>query len=272
MADSLSWTKPRGQLPRAVTPNLFWTGGCSKSTYQGHQVHGSFSCYLVKGSEKTVLVDTGHPMHWHKLQKDVEEFLDGRPLDYVFATHTEMPHSGLIAHWLEKYPNAVAVGDLRDFDMYYPAVADRRRNVAIGDHLDLGDRKLIFVPAIWRDIRNSLWAYDTGDRVLFVADGCSYLHYHLSGACDHLTSEHEPPDLQLIRFFNERALHWTNYVDTSVTFPEIDELLEDLNVRMVATAHGGIIDTLDEIMPLIKKSMLLGAMEAPPPTPKTAGA
>jgi hypothetical protein len=32
-----AWTrdKPTGELPRVVTPNLLWTGGCLSIEYQG---------------------------------------------------------------------------------------------------------------------------------------------------------------------------------------------------------------------------------------------
>src|SRR5690242_17886329 len=46
--------KPRGELPRVVTPNLLWTGGCLSIEYQGELAHGHFSTYLVLGSEKSM--------------------------------------------------------------------------------------------------------------------------------------------------------------------------------------------------------------------------
>ena len=156
------WTrkKPTGALPRVVTPNLLWTGGCLSIEYQGELAHGHFSTYVVLGSEKSILVDTGHASHWNAAEKHVEEFLNGRPLDYVFPTHAEFPHGGLAAHWMKKYPNAICVGDIPEYPLYWPDLAPRIRQIAVGDEVDLGDRKMVFVPAIWRDLK-SLWAFDT---------------------------------------------------------------------------------------------------------------
>ncbi len=249
--------RPSRELPRTVSPSLLWTGGCVDLDYGGETVHSHFGVFLVKGSEKTLLVDSGHPIHAAQLDEDLDRFLDGRPLDYVFLTHGEFPHAGLIAKWLDKYPQCRAVGDLRDYDLYYPELACRIDTVKPGDAVDLGDRQVLFVPAVWRDLPNSLWAFDTLDRVLFVADAFSFLHYHYPHQCAFLTSEMPAPDVKMIQFFNERALQWTRYTDPSTTFNDIDALLGMLRPRMIAPAHGSIIDTPDGTIPLIKQGMVV---------------
>ena len=99
--------------------------------------------------------------------------------------------------------------------------------------------------------------------MLFVSDGFAYLHYHKAGHCDFVTSEHAPPDVKLIQFFNERALRWTRYTDTSETFADLDEMLRRLKPRMIAAAHGGVIDTTADMIPLVKDGMLMGQSGAP---------
>ncbi len=253
--------QPTGELPRTVTPNLFWTGGCLSIEYQGELAHGHFSTYVVLGSEKSMLVDTGHAVHWQKSAKDVETFLNGRPLDYVFLTHGEFPHAGMVAHWLKKYPNAIAIGNVPEHPLYYPHLADRIRMIKAGDQINLGDRNMVFIPAVWKDLP-TLWAFDDKDRVLFVSDGFAFLHYHKAGQCDYLTSETPPPELPLVQFFNERALRWTRYTDAKLTFADVDEVLQRLKPRLIAPAHGGVIDTVEETSPLLKAGMLMGASGA----------
>ena len=96
-----------------------------------------------------------------------------------------------------------------------------------------------------------------------MSDGFAYLHYHKAGHCDFMTSEHAPPDVGLIQFFNERALRWTRYTDTRTTFADIDEMLRRLNPLMIAAAHGGVIDTAEAMVPLLKDGMLMGQSGAP---------
>ena len=72
-----------------------------------------------------------------------------------------------------------------------------------------------------------------------------------------MTSEHEPPDVKLVQFFNERALRWTRYTDTRETFADVDEMLKRLDPLLIAAAHGGVIDT-PSMIPLLKSGMLMG--------------
>ena len=109
------YSPPTGHFPRVLGPSLLWTGGCLNIDYHGRTVHSHVCAYVVRGSEKTMLVDTGNAPDWPRMERDVERFLDGRPLDYVFPTHGELPHCGLLTAWLDKYPEALAVGALRDF-------------------------------------------------------------------------------------------------------------------------------------------------------------
>lgn len=244
-----------GHFPRRLSPTLLWTGGCLDISYHGRTVHSHVCAYVVRGTKKSIMIDTGNAADWPRIERDVEEFLKGHPLDYVFPTHGELPHCGLIQAWLRKYPNAVAVGEMRDFKFYYPEYADRMRSIAAGDAIDLGDRRIVFVPPVWRDLKDTLWAFDTLDRTLFVSDAFAYLHYHEDGRCDHLTSEQPLPDVAMIQFFNERAMYWTRHTDAWLSYDDLDEMMRELDPRLIATAHGGVVDAREAMLPLVKEGM-----------------
>lgn len=252
-----SWQRT-GRLPRLLTPDCLWTGGCLEAAY-GHHTHAGFSMFVVRGTEKSVIVDTGHAHHWKQVERDVEMFLDGRPLDYIFPTHGELPHAGLMSQWLHKYPDAMAVGRVGDYHLFYPDLKDRFRVMDAGESLDLGGRHLLFLPAVWRDLPDSLWAFETVDRILFAADGFAHLHPHDPAQCDAFTSELPPPDLKLIQYFNEHALQWTRFADARETFEDLDRLLRILKPRLIAEAHGGVIDTTEAVLPLFKQGMITEA-------------
>ncbi len=247
--------QPTGHFPRRLSETLLWTGGCLNIAYHDQEVHSHVCAYLVVGSRQTILIDTGNAQDWPRIRDDVTRFLEGRPLDYVFPTHGELPHCGLLTAWLDLYPKALAVGALRDFPLYYPHHAHRMRMVSAGEAIDLGDRRLVFLPPVWRDLPDTLWAFDTKERVLFVSDAFAYLHYHEDGHCDHLTSEQPLPEIDMIRYFNERAMYWTRHVDASASFADIDEMLRRLRPNLIATAHGGVIDATEAMLPLVKRGM-----------------
>lgn len=246
---------PSGRFPRRLSRSLLWTGGCLDIGYHGRTVHSHVCAYVVLGTRKAIIVDTGNAADWPRIESDVEAFLAGRPLDYVFPTHGELPHCGLFEAWMRKYPEAIAVGALRDFPLYYPEYAHRMRNVEAGDSIDLGDRRIVFVPPVWRDLKDTLWAFDTRERTLFVSDAFAYLHYHEDGRCDSLTSEQPLPDIAMIRFFNERAMYWTRHTDAAQSYADIDLMIEQLEPRLIATAHGGVVDAREAMLPLVKRGM-----------------
>ncbi|MHC4265720.1 MAG: oxygen-binding di-iron domain-containing protein, partial [Planctomycetota bacterium] len=68
----------------------------------------SYNAYLVKGSEKTALLDTVDPS---KVNFLLENLAQAKPdnIDYVISHHAEQDHSGCIPDILTMYPNAKVV-------------------------------------------------------------------------------------------------------------------------------------------------------------------
>jgi flavorubredoxin len=243
------------ELPRLITPDVLWTGGCMELELGHELVHSHFGAYVVRGSQKTMLIDTGHPIHAHQIDVSLDHFLDERSLDYIFVTHAELPHCGLLPKWMTKYPRACLVGDVRDFRLYYPEFIDRFVEVRAGQSVNLGDRKIVLVPGVWADLTDTMWAFDTGDRILFVADGFSITHHHKPGHCGLTTEEQPKPDVKMLQLLNELALQWIRYTDASRTFDALDTLLAALKPRYIAPAHGAVIDAVQEMLPLVKNAM-----------------
>jgi hypothetical protein len=253
-------------LPRAIAPNVFWLGGCLAVEMVGREVHGHSSAFLVRGASRSLLVDTGSPQDWPQVSDALDQYLEGRPLDYVVPTHPELPHAGNLPRLLEKYPAAVAIGDVRDYHCYYPAYRDRLRSCEAGTEIDLGGGMVFTVlAAVIRDLPNTVWGYESSQQVLFVADGMSHTHHpeldddealHLPGECGLLTSEiGQPPTLDQAAFFAGRALYWSRFVDNSAAlFEQFRLLLEEFPTRIIAPGHGNVIDDLESVLPIIERS------------------
>ena len=65
----------------------------------------TYNSYLVKGSEKTAIIDTMYPPFGKDYLKNLEE--NGiENIDYIIANHGEQDHSGSIPLLLEKYKDA----------------------------------------------------------------------------------------------------------------------------------------------------------------------
>ena len=66
----------------------------------------SYNAYLVRGSEKTSLLDSVDPAKSDLLLNQLEGI---DRIDYIVAQHAEQDHSGSIPLLLDKYPDAMVV-------------------------------------------------------------------------------------------------------------------------------------------------------------------
>ena len=228
-------------LPRELLPGLFWMGDCIKERWQGQILHGYNSCYLLEGEHSSVLVEAGHPKDLPVIEEHLEGLLarGGPPLRYLFTTHQETPHSSGIGRVLERHPEAIVVGDVRDYHLYFPEHVGRFRQLEPGDSIDLGGTRLLIIEAVIRDLLSTQWAFDTRRRVLFPGDGFAYSHYHEQGMCG-ATAE-EAPDLavaDMTGLFAELALYWTRFTDMEPYIARLEALLARLDVALIAPTHG----------------------------------
>jgi hypothetical protein len=250
---------------RRIADGVYWLGGCLSAFSGGEEVHYHVSSYLVVGSRGTILVDTGDPAHAPLVLAQLEQALDGRPLDFVFPTHPEIPHAGNLPALLERYPGAVVVGDVRDYHLHFPEFVERLAPRAFGETIDLGGRIFRFVPAYIRDLENTLWGYDSGSGTLFVSDGFSFIHDvpssdvasrdddeepgHRPGQCRLTSGEMPaPPTVEQAAYGTGRALYWTKFVDVSKAFAAIERTLGELPTSFIGPAHGNVIDDVDGML------------------------
>ena len=62
--------------------------------------------FLYLGKESTVLHDLGMACFHKELIKNIEDALDGRPLDYILLSHTHYDHIGALPYVLKRWPDA----------------------------------------------------------------------------------------------------------------------------------------------------------------------
>jgi flavorubredoxin len=227
-------------------------------------LHAYSSVYLVAGDDCSILIEGAHPRDIPTVERQIEGLLAKGvpPIKYLFTTHTEVPHCADFGRMLERYPDAVAVGDASDLHLVFPNQADRLRPSAPGDRLDLGGREIVIVEAVFRDYIYTRWAFDTQERVLFTGDGLAYTHYHEAGHCGSVAEE--VPDLNLpdmTALFSELAFTWTRYVDIEPYIERMDHVIfEELNVSIIAPTHGLPITDPLGTMPAVREGLRAGSV------------
>ncbi|NIA10245.1 MAG: MBL fold metallo-hydrolase, partial [Nitrospiraceae bacterium] len=110
----------------------------------------TYNSYLIKGSEKTALMDTVDPSKTQELMSNLEE--DGGKINYIIAHHAEQDHSGSIPEVLKRYPDAKVVCTPKCKTMLIDLLhvkEDKFMEVNDGDVLSLGNKTLKFIHAPW---------------------------------------------------------------------------------------------------------------------------
>jgi flavorubredoxin len=231
-------------LPRELADGLYWLSGCGILPPIGTmQLHGYASVFLLCGEERSIIIEGGDPERLDLIDAQLDDVIAREglpPVEFVFATHAEPPHSSGVGLWLEKFPEAVLCGDVRDYHLYFPGLTERFRPTALGERLDLGGSQFVFVEAVIRDLDATLWGFDTRTRTLFPGDGFAYSHFHEAGQCG-LVAE-EAPELgleEMAATFAERALYWMVFTDMEPYVERLDSLIfTELDARLIAPTHG----------------------------------
>ena len=130
----------------------------------------SYNAYLVKGSEKTVLLDTVDPSMSSILMSQLEDI---GSIDYLVSHHAEQDHSGTIPCVLEKYRSAKVITTPKGKGMLIDLLCIPERKfitVDDGETLSLGNKTLQFLYAPWVHWPETMVTYLREDNVLFSCD------------------------------------------------------------------------------------------------------
>jgi len=132
----------------------------------------SYNAYLVKGSEKTALVDAADPAVMRQLFERLEnEGIDH--LDYIVSNHTEQDHSGAIPALLERYPRAQVLATERAKGMLVDHLGldpSRITPVKDGEKVSLGGLTLEFIHFPWVHWPETMLTYVPERKTLMPCD------------------------------------------------------------------------------------------------------
>jgi len=132
----------------------------------------SYNAYLIRGSQKTALIDTVDPAKEYDLISNLVK-LGIEHIDYIVINHAEQDHSGTLPMILEFYPDARVVTNAKCRDLLVALLhipLECFTVIADGETLSLGDRTLQFFITPWTHWPETQITWLVEDRILFPCD------------------------------------------------------------------------------------------------------
>jgi len=194
----------------------------------------SYNSYLIKGSEKTALIDTVDPTMEQVLANHLDE-LKVENIDYVIANHAEQDHSGAIPRVLEKYPEAKLVCTPRCKGMLIDLLLvaeDRFITVEDKETISLGDRTLEFIHAPWVHWPETMLTYLREDKILFP---CDFFGSHLATSNLYVTDEGRVYEAAK-RYYAEIMMPFRTNIQKNL------EKIKDYPIAIIGPSHGPMYD------------------------------
>ena len=196
----------------------------------------TYNAYLVRGTDKTALIDCVKRPFAEELFRNVSRFLPPERLDYVVINHSEPDHSGALADLLERNPT-VTVYLSRSAKTFVDNLVNAGfpfRIVQDNEELPLGGKTLRFLNAPFLHWPDTILTYLVEDRILF--------------PCDFLGAHYASPE-----FFNDElpepssARKAFEFYYNTIMRPYKEHVLKacgkikDLPIAMIAPSHGPIL-------------------------------
>ena len=230
--------------PREIRPGVYWVGATDWDRRLFDSLiplpdGTSYNSYLVKGSQKTALIDTVDPSMQDALTNNLNQLGIGN-IDYLIANHAEQDHSGAIPLVLEKYPGAEVVATPRCKGMLidlFMIPEEKFITVNDKDTISLGDRTLEFIHAPWVHWPETMLTYLREDRILFT---CDFFGSHLATTDLYVTDEGQVYEAAK-RYYGEIMMPFRTNIQKNL------ERIREYAIDIIAPSHGPMYDRPDFI-------------------------
>ncbi len=205
----------------------------------------SYNSYLIKGQEKTALIDTVDPTKEDVLLDNLDD-LEIEYIDYLVVNHAEQDHSGAIPIILELYSEAKVVTNEKCKKMLIDHLIikeDRIVTVNDNDTLYLGGKTLRFIFAPWVHWPETMLTYLMEDKILFSCDlfGAHFAESNL------WVDDESKVYFAAKRYYAEIMMPFRNNIKKYL------ERLNELEIKTIAPSHGQVYSRPEFILSAYKE-------------------
>ena len=229
--------------------DLYWVGSLDPNLRVFdiimHTEFGTtYNSYVLKGSEKTALIETSKLKCWESYRDTVESIVPFTEIDYIICDHTEPDHAGSYEHIIALNPKIQIVGTSGAMNFLKQIVNADFTNITVkdGDELSLGNYTLQFMPLPNLHWPDTMYTYVKELGVLFTCDSFGS-HYSHAGIVRSTLDD--------VGGYARATKYYFDNILGPFKNPYLTQALErikGLDIQMIATGHGPVLDShLDEI-------------------------
>ena len=246
-------------IPKPIKKNIYWVGYIDWDRRVFDSLiptpHGTtYNSYLIKGSEKSVLIETVDFGKEDYLIKTLQ-MAGIENLDYIIANHAEQDHTGSLPKILDAYPKAKVVTNSKCKDLlqsFLMLPEDKFIVVKDNDEISLGDKTIQFMIAPWVHWPDTMFTYLKEDKILFT---CDFLGSHYATSALFVLDEREVY-LSAKRYYAEIMMPFRTNVVKHL------QRIENLQIEIIAPSHGPLYNVHLSLPPqgLVKHSVKDGLL------------
>jgi len=246
---------------RQITPKIYWishsAGKEAKRLNRGFaedfaRINPNFdpeandiiySSYLFL-DEKTFLTDTLGPAQHDTILEALSDLLDGRKLDYLWISHTELPHAANTAAIRRAHPD-VEVLTVGGHDYYEVHGLEDALKLDYGQKVPLGEHTIEIIKPLFVDHALTQWIYEAKTGFMCPVD------WALNAQNEH-QSFRFMDEMEEVGYSADRFMHdvsvtncvvfpWLRWADPDEIAASIDAFFETYDVRIFAPSHTNVI-------------------------------
>ena len=224
-----------------IKENVFWVGVLDPTLVVFDIVipteHGTtYNAYLVKGKEKTALIDTVKEPFKEEYLNLIGTIIDPKEIDYIVINHTEPDHSGALPYLYDFVPNITPVYS-RTAKTFVSSILHKEFNpivVGDGDKIDLGGKTLSFVTAPFLHWPDTMFTYLEEDKILFPCDAFG-AHYCSEQRFNDEIEERDVVHAAFEYYYKCILRPFKDHIVRAM------EKIKDLDIDIIAPSHGPIL-------------------------------
>ena len=224
-------------VSREIVPGVSWVGALDFDRRIFDELiplpqGTSYNAYLIRGGEKTALVDTVDPTKEFELISNLVNMGIDR-IDYVIINHAEQDHAGSLPMILEFFPEAMVVTNEKCKEFLIALLhitPEKFRIIKDRETLSLGDRTLEFLITPWTHWPETQVTYLREDKILF---SCDLFGFHAATSDLFLTDEAEV-HRSAKRYYAEIMMPFRGSIKGHL------EKIKTLPLSFIAPSHGPV--------------------------------